>query len=71
MTTFNLETKLRKVDFSGKSKVKESLLDRLLERHRQDNAPQTWWKADSMSVDDLDMVNAAGNNPYGYEPQNK
>ena len=70
MTTFNMETRLRKVDFSVRSNVKESLLDRLLEKHRQDNAPQAWWKTDSLSEDDLYIVNAAGNNPYGYERKN-
>lgn len=71
MTTVDIESRLRKVDFSGMSRVKGSLLDSLLQKHRQDNAPKAWWKAESMSADELDMVNAAGINPYGTTPENK
>ena len=69
MTNTEMEKQLRGFDFSKLSKVKGSLLQNLLERHRQDNAPKAWWRQEQMSTDDLDMVIAAGNNPYGYEPK--
>ncbi len=67
----NIEKNLRNINFSAQSKIKDSLLANLLERHRQDNAPHAWWKKDSMSFDDLDMVAAAGSNPHGFKPEKK
>ena len=63
MTEEILEKNLREFDYSVFSKVKESLLDELLQKHRMKNfksLSQQWADA-RLSDDELDYVAAAGN----------
>lgn len=64
-----LERNLREFDYSVLSKVKESLLDELLERHRRDNNLRNFESLSQkiisdriLSDDELDSVVAAGKN---------
>ena len=65
MDDMKLDQELRAFDFSEFSKVKESLLQELLEMHRRDNASPKQWIKGRLSEEDLDMVVAAGSNPHG------
>ena len=56
-----LEKRFEQMDFSQLSKVKDSLLLRLKLRRRAIN--------EEMSLDELDMVSAAGNS--NYKPDDK
>ena len=63
MTEEILEKNLREFDFSQFSKVKESLLDELLQRHRMKNfkSLSQQLKEEMLSDEELDYVAAAGN----------
>ena len=63
MTNEMLEKNLNAFDFSEFSKVKESLLDELLQRHRMKNFKSLSQQlSEEMIMDDeLDCVAAAGN----------
>ena len=63
MTEEILEKNLREFDFSVFSKVKESLLDELLQRHRMKNFKSLSQQLadERLSDDELDYVVAAGN----------
>ena len=65
----NLEKNLRAFDFSQLSKVKESLLDELLQRHRMKNfkSLSQIMEEEKISDDELDYVAAAGNPNYDGE----
>ena len=63
MTEVILEENLRAFDFSEFSKVKESLLDELLQRHRMKNFKSLSQQLaeEMLSEEELDYVAAAGN----------
>ena len=63
MTDTMLEKNLRAFDFSQFSKVKDSLLDELLQRHRMKNfkSLSQQLKEEMLSDEELDYVAAAGN----------
>ena len=63
MTEKILERNLREFDFSVFSKVKDSLLDELLQRHRMKNFKSLSQQLadERLSDDELDYVAAAGN----------
>ena len=63
MTEVILEKNLKAFDFSEFSKVKESLLDELLQRHRMKNFKSLSQQLadERLSDDELDYVAAAGN----------
>ena len=63
MTNEMLEKNLKAFDFSEFSKVKESLLDELLQKHRMKNfkSLSQQLKEEMLSEEDLDYVAAAGN----------
>ena len=63
MTDTMLEKNLKAFDFSQFSKVKDSLLDELLQRHRMKNfkSLSQQLKEEMLSDEELDYVAAAGN----------
>ena len=63
MTEKILENNLRGFDYSQFSKVKDSLLDELLQRHRMKNfrSLSQQLAEEMLSDDELDYVAAAGN----------
>ena len=66
MTNDNFEKEMKSFDYSVFSKVKDSLLDKLLQKHRADNATNfkslsQLMKEEFMSDEELDYVAAAGN----------
>ena len=63
MTNEMLEKNLNAFDFSEFSKVKESLLDELLQRHRMKNFKSLSQQLaeEMLSEEELDYVAAAGN----------
>ena len=63
MTDTMLEKNLKAFDFSQFSKVKDSLLDELLQRHRMKNfkSLSQQLKEEMLSEEELDYVAAAGN----------
>lgn len=64
-----LDQELQSFDFSACHPVKERLLGKLLQMHRQDNAKgKGKWAAARMSEEDLDWVAAAGT-PTSQEQQ--
>lgn len=74
MKNLNLDTELQSFDYSVFSKVKESLLDELLKKHRQDNFGKyqklsVGLMNESMSDEELDYVVAAGNSAVQKNPK--
>ena len=61
MTEIILEKNLREFDYSVFSKVKESLLEELLQRHFKKNFKSLSQQLEMLSDDELDYVTAAGN----------
>ena len=63
MTDESLERNLKVFDFSQFSKVKDSLLDTLLQRHRMKNFKSLSQQLaeEMLSEEELDYVAAAGN----------
>ena len=63
MTDESLERNLKVFDFSQFSKVKDSLLDELLQRHRMKNFKSLSQQLaeEMLSEEELDYVAAAGN----------
>ena len=63
MTEEILEKNLREFDFSVFSKVKESLLEELLQRHRMKNFKSLSQQLaeEKLSDEELDYIAAAGN----------
>ena len=63
MTDESLERNLKVFDFSQFSKVKDSLLDELLQRHRMRNFKSLSQQLaeEMLSEEELDYVAAAGN----------
>lgn len=64
MTEEILEKNLREFDYSVFSKVKNSLLEELLQKQRMKNfkSLSQQWADERLSDDELDYVAAAGNN---------
>ena len=74
MTTDKLDMELAAIDFSKFSKVRESLLETLLKKHRQDNfkgfKSLSQELAESrLSLEELDYVAAAGNPAIIKKPE--
>lgn len=76
MRNTNFDQELKGFDYSVFSRVKDSLLDELLQKHRADNFGKfqkfsAGLFADRLNDDELDMVAAAGNPSVQEKPRDK
>ena len=76
MTNEIFDKELQSFDYSVFSKVKDSLLDELLQKHRQDNFGKFQkfsanFYDDAMTDEELDYVAAAGNPAMQKNPDDK
>ena len=74
MTNKNFDKELQDFDYSVFSKVKDSLLDELLQKHRQDNLGKyqkfsAMFFDEKMNDEELDYVAAAGNPAIQKNPK--
>lgn len=74
MTNTNFDQELRSFDYSVFSKVKDSLLDELLQKHRADNFGKfqkfsVGFFEDKMTDEELDYVAAAGTPAAQEDPK--